>query len=418
MTKSTVVDRKAAWVLVPLFAGVGAITSCERIAYYSTGRNDPPPSTSTSSGTSSSGGPSLTRGALLQSVAACQLDLLASFRKAAEEFDTAAIAAKNDPTAREAARLAWTKAIDVWQQAELFQFGPAAPSNTPGGQSLRDQIYSWPLVSRCLVEQNIVSKSYENPDFGTAVLVNMRGLAAAEYLLYYGGSDNACSPSTNINASGDWAALGTDELALRKAHYASAIATSVANSARALEQAWRADGGNFIGKFLGAGSSGSVYTTEQMALNAVSDAMFYMEKPLKDLKLARPLGIMDCDAASCPEAVESRYAGRSRTHIRNNLVGFRMLLSGCDAGGNIGFDDLLTASGAGSLATKLTTNVDLAIAAADAVPQDDLAVALANDPSSVLALHAAVKSITDLLKTEFVSILDLEPPQHVEGDND
>lgn len=344
--------------------------------------------------------------------------MLGSFRKAAEAFDVAATNAKTNSAARPEARLAWKNAIDAWQIAELFQFGPAGPSTTPGGTFLRDSIYSWPLISRCLVEQNLVSQAYAKPDFGTTALINVRGLAAAEYLLFYEGTDNACSPSTNINASGDWAALGATEIDSRKFHYASSVASALLTSAQSLEHAWRAEGGNFIGQFLNAGTSTSVYANEQMALNAVSDALFYLEKPLKDLKLAKPLGIMDCEAASCPESVESRYAGRSRTHIRNNLVGFRMILAGCEAGGNTGFDDLLLSMGATDLANKMVTNVDLAIAAADAVPHDDLAVALASNPSSVLDLHAAVKSITDLLKTEFVSVLDLETPQTIEGDND
>ncbi len=404
-----------------LVLGVGAATACERIAYYSTGRNEPPPpvSTSVSGGASStSGSPGISKAVLLNAIAACKLDMLASFRHSAEAFETAAGAAKSDQTARNAARLAWAQSIDAWQQLELFQFGPAGSSNTPGGLSLRDHIYSWPLVSRCLVEQNIVSKAYTNAEFGSASLVNMRGLAAAEYLLFYDGTDNACSASTSINATGEWAALGPDELGTRKAHYASVVASAIASTARTLENTWRQSGGNFVGQFLNAGSNGSPYATEQMALNAVSDAMFYMEIPLKDLKLARPLGLMDCDTATCPETVESRYAGRSRNHIRNNLVGFRRLLNGCDAGGNIGFDDLLHAAGAATLATNLSINVEMAIASADAVPNDDLAAVLNTDPISVSNLHAAVKRITDLLKTEFVSILDLEPPQSVEGDND
>jgi uncharacterized protein len=406
------------WSLVLLPACVCGITSCERIAFYSTGRKEPETTAASGSGSSSGAVSSITRGAVLQSIAACHMDLLGSFREGAEAFETAAALAKNDSAKRNEARIAWTKAIDVWQRIEMFQFGPAGSSATPGGLSLRDHIYSWPLVSRCLLEQNIVSKVYANADFGSTSLVNMRGLAAAEYLLFYDASDNACSPATAINASGQWAALGPDELAARKAFYASVVASGVANNARTLEKAWSATGGNFIGQFLNAGSSGSVYTTEHMALNAVSDAMFYLELPLKDLKLARPLGLMDCQAATCPEAVESRFAGRSRTHIRNNLVGFRMLATGCEAGGGLGFDDLLESTGAGALAAKLTSNVDLAIAAADAVPVDDLAVALTTAPATVLDLHVAIKGITDLLKTEFVSVLDLEAPQLLEGDND
>ena len=246
----------------------------------------------------------------------------------------------------------------------------------------------------------------------------MRGLAAAEYLLFYTGTDNACSPATGINSTGSWAALGADELAARKAAYTSSVSAGVAAMAGKLLAAWRPGEGDFVAQLRNPGKSGSVYTTEQMALNAVSDAMFHVETHVKDLKLARPLGIMDCNTASCPETVESRFAGRSRTHVRNNLVGFRMLMSGCNDGQGVGFDDVLVAIGATALAEKMNADVNGAIAAADAVPNDDLAQAIAQDPQSVEQLHAAVKRITDSLKTEFVTVLDLELPQLLEGDND
>lgn len=283
---------------------------------------------------------------------------------------------------------------------------------------MRDEIYSWPLTSRCLVEQNIVSKAYEAPGFGETALINMRGLAASEYLTFYEANDNVCSPSTGINAMGTWAALGAAEIAVRKTQYASVVDAAVAKKASDLLEAWRPEAGNFKAKFAGAGGSGSPYATEQAALNAVSDAMFYIEILVKDTKLARPLGLMDCDESSCPEAVESRFAKRSRAHIRNNLVGFRMLLAGCKDGEGVGFDDLLISRDQTTLAEKMKTAVNEAIVAADAVPTDDLGAAIIESPESVLALHAAVKKITDLLKTEFVSVLNLELPQTVEGDND
>ncbi|MDI1480976.1 imelysin family protein [Polyangium sp. y55x31] len=406
---------------------IGLVAGCERIAFYSTGR--PPPDSNASSTTASSstgdssGDPTggmgtVTRATLLDAIATCNLELLDTFQKAAQELATEAAEAKTDPAGRAEAQAAWIKAIDIWQRAEPFQFGPGGPTNTPGGQGLRDTIYSWPLVSRCLVEQNIVSKSYEGPDFGTTALINMRGLAAAEYLLFYTGTDNACTPASGINATGSWAALGADELASRKATYASVVSTGIAAMAGKLLGAWRPGEGDFAAQFRNPGKSGSVYTTEQMALNAVSDAMFHMETHVKDQKLARPLGIMDCSNATCPEAVESRFARRSRPHVRNNLIGFRMLMSGCNDGEGVGFDDVLVALGATALAEKMNADVNAAIAAADAVPSDDLAEAIAQDPESVTKLHAAVKRITDSLKTEFVTVLDLELPQLLEGDND
>jgi predicted lipoprotein len=412
----------------PLLLGTGAVVAvsagCERISFYSSKRapqeSSPTSSpSSTGSGAGATGGTTVvTRAALLDAITTCNMDLLDAFRAAAEEFDTAAAAAKSDPAAQDAARAAWIKAIDTWQKAELFQFGPAGPSATPGGKGLRDYVYSWPLVSRCLVEQNLVSKAYEKSDFGTTALINTRGLASAEYLLFYAGTDNACSPATQINASGAWAALGPTELAARKAHYTSAVAAEVARTSRDLVTAWSPDGGNFKAQIANAGQSGSVYTTEQMALNAVSDAIFYIELSVKDTKLGRPLGLLNCDKLTCPEAVESRFAGRSRTHIRNNLLGLRMLMAGCNDGVGIGFDDVLTAVGASSLAERMTADIEGAIAAADALKGDDIGQEIATDPASVENLHAAIKKITDALKTEFVSVLDLELPQVLEGDND
>jgi predicted lipoprotein len=414
-------------LFLPFLMGIGAVTAvaagCERISFYSTGRASSETSSSASSSTGSSTGATggstvVTRAVLLDAITTCNVELLDAFRGAAEELDTAAAAAKDDPAAQDKARAAWTKAIDIWQKAEVFQFGPAGPSTTPGGKARRDYIYSWPLVSRCLVEQNLVSKSYEKPDFGTTALVNMRGLASVEYLLFYTGTDNACSPATTINASGQWAALGPAELAARKAHYSSVLASDVARAARDLVKAWSPEGGNFKGQIASAGASGSVYTTEQMALNAVSDAMFYVESQVKDAKLARPLGMLNCDDTTCPEAVESRFAARSRQHIRNNLLGLHMLLAGCNDGEGVGFDDLLSAVGASSLAGRMTADVDAAIAAADALKSDDIAKEIGTDIVAVQNLHAAVKKITDELKTEFVSVLDLELPTALEGDND
>lgn len=415
-------------LLTPLLlagAFFAAAASCERISFYSTGRSETPPETTTTSSAaggsaSSTGGstPKVTRAALLGSVATCTADLLDAFRGAADELETAAAAAHESPEALDKARAAWVSAMDVWQKAELFQIGPAAPTSSPGGQALREHVYSWPLVSRCLIEQNIASKAYEAADFAQKALVNTRGLAAAEYLLFYEGSDNACSPSTNINANGSWAALGETEIAHRKARYAAVVAAGVAGRARELADAWKAGGGDFKAQLANAGSGGSVFTSDQMGLNAVSDAMFYIEIYVKDLKLARPLGILNCDSETCPDTVESRFARRSKRHLHNNLVAFRMLMVGCGAEDSIGFRDLLASVGAGATGEAMLAGVDAALEAESALPGEDLGQNIVDDLAGAQKIHAGVKAITDVLKTDFVTILDLEPPKTVEGDND
>lgn len=392
---------------------------CERVSYYSISGASSSGGSATGTSTGGGGG-STKRGDVLAAAGTCGAALYRDFHSAAKELDTAAQSAAATPSEENenAVRAAWSKAIDLWQQAEVIRVGPAAPASVPGGQGLRDFVYSWPLVSRCLVEQTLVAKTYESPTFMKTALINVRGLAAAEYLLFYEGTDNACSANATINTMGTWAALTPAELSNRKAAYAVVVAKDVTEKAAALAQAWSPDGGNYAGALANPGSGGSSFSSEQLALNALSDGLFYIEREVKDLKLGRPLGLVDCASASCPEAVESLYAKRSRTHVRNNLQGFRRIFEGCDEAEQVGFDDLLVSVGAGDLAGRMTSDLAAAIAAADALGTDDLGLALQTERPAVEALHAAIKKITDAMKTEFVTVLDLDLPKIVEGDND
>jgi predicted lipoprotein len=356
---------------------------------------------------------------LLAQVADCAVAHYAAFETRAKELSDKTAAYAGDPSEdnRQAARTAWALAIDRWQEAELFRFGPAArPKDDPGGQDIRDNIYSWPLVSRCKIEEQIVSEAYAAPDFAQT-LANGRGLWAAEYLLFYPSSDNACSQFSPINANGTWSALGATTLALRKAKYAHAIALDVHARAQALLKAWDPAAGNFRRELL-LGEGSSVYESEQHALNAVSDALFYVEMEVKDLKLGTPVGLNECFSTSCPEAVESPFAQRSIEHIRRNLVAFRRLFQGCYADyAGLGFDDWLRAVGAGALADDMTAAIVQALAALDAIPPP-LEQAVVQDPLPVKTAHAAIKTITDPLKTELVTVLNLELPLIVQTDND
>jgi len=361
-----------------------------------------------------------TRAALLESSGACVLQTAREFQTVATALESAvaAHAASPDAATRDAARAAFHQAMDAWQVAEVMQFGPAAPRSVPGGAEIRDNIYSWPLVSRCAVEEQIVNRSYEAAGFENA-LVSRRGLFALEYLLFFEGADTACPSTSVIVSQGTWAALSADERAARKRAYAAVVAADIHRRADALVSAWAADQGNFARTLTTAGSGNAVYPSTQAALNSVSDAILYFEREVKDLKLARPLALRDCATSTCPEHLESPFAARSKANLRANLVGYRRLTEGCGENfSGTGFDDLLEASGAGALATKLRERNAAAAVGIESVPGDDLAPTLAQDKAAVRALYDAVKGVTDVLKTELVTVLDLELPQSVEGDND
>jgi len=363
-----------------------------------------------------------TKRALLEAAAQCAVAQYSDFESNAGELvaATADLAAQPDAERLQAAQRAFLRAMASWQRAEVFRFGPATRTPDPGALNLRDEIYAFPLVNYCVIDRQLVSEVYASAGFATS-LASARGLSALEYLLFHAGADNACPAATSINSDGSWAALSAGQLAQRRADYASAAARDVHARAQALLSAWDPDAGNFMQEFVHAGDGSSVFALDQAALNTLSDALFYVEKEVKDYKLGTPLGLTpECALApaACPDAVESRYARVSTDHVRQNLIGVRRLFQGCGAeGSGLGFDDWLEAVGSGDLAGDMLTALDGAQAAVDAL-DPPIEQAIVSEPAKVLTVHAAIKQFTDQLKTTFLSVLDLERPRSVATDND
>lgn len=338
-------------------------------------------------------GGTTTRAAVLGMVGACAL-------KNANDFKVTA-----DALAAQPSQATWRAAMKQWQRVELLQLGPTGSSAAPGGQDLRDQIYSWPLVSRCSVEQVLAAKGWERGV--SSLLVNRRGLAALEVLLF-------APPDTLTCAQDVWSALDATERTTRRRAYTQAVADDVKALAATHLEAWSA---GFVDTLRTAGPGNAVYMSQQGAMNRVSDALFYLEKDLKDAKLAVPIGLRECPAPPCLGALESQLARHNTENLRQNLASFRAVFEGC-ADGRDGFDDLLVGMGADGLATRMAERLAAAQAALEAIEEADLFEALTADPASVRALYDAVKALTDLLKSEFITVLDLELPMGLEGDND
>jgi predicted lipoprotein len=358
--------------------------------------------------------------ALLTAAGDCAVGRYNDFLPLAKDLEAKTTALAAGTASLADAQASWSAAMESWQVAEVFSFGPAASQSQPGGQNYRDLIYSWPLLSRCQIDQQIVSKLYaDTASFqASSSLITGRGFAALEYLLFYTGTDNGCPATNPINADGSWNALSAAELIARKAAYAAAAATDIRVQTEALLHAWDPAGGNFRNELVTAGAGSKTYVSQQTALNAVSNAMFYVEVEDKDTKVGKPLGFGDCLKTTCPEDWESQYAHASTAHLKANLAGFRRLFQGCtQADGALGFDDWLIAAGAGSAAADLQAKIVAAQASVDSLPMP-LEQALTQDPNQVFAVYTALKGITDILKTQFVSVLRLEPPVGTEGDND
>lgn len=357
------------------------------------------------------------RGASLEGiVAGAIVPSHAAFVVAAEGLLAAAeahlAAGGDDAASLDALRAAWHAAMDAWQVVEPMQVGPAAPSlRDAKGQDLRDQIYSWPTTNPCRIDQELVDEGYAAAGFFDLTRVNVYGLDTLEHLLYRREAANACPPQVRINSEGSWAALDAAALNTRRAAYARAVAAQLVTSAQALDAAWRAEGAGFGAQL----ASGAAYGGVQASLDAVFAGLFYLDKQIKDAKLGVPLSIaLGCPTDTCPDKVESFLAGRGRDNLLANLRGVRLVFTG---GEGQGFDDLLVAEGAAELSTRMLDHIDAALAAVEAIP-GDLAAAVRDEHPSVPAAHAAIRVVTDDLKSDFVTTLNLALPAEGAADND
>lgn len=340
------------------------------------------------------------------------------FETVAENLATAtgAYASSLSEADLQGAREAWVSAMGVWQRAEMMLVGPAGEmGTTPGGQDVRAEIYSWPTTSPCFVDQEVVAGGFQDPSSFATANVNRRGLDALEYLLYVSTADNDCAPQATINVSGQWAALGDAEVQRRRAEYASVVANQVLDQARSLRAAWSPDGGNFRAELVSAGQGSATYPNLKDAFDAVCSGLLALDTEVKDMKVGAPAGLT-CMASPCE--VESPFAQNSLQHVRANLVGVQQVFFGGEPDGDApGFDDLLSSLGSTELATRMSGNLANAISAVDALGQP-LSTAVAEDVSTVVALHDAIKLVTDDLKTEFFAVVDCESLDTGPVDND
>jgi len=326
--------------------------------------------------------------------------------------------------ARDAARAAWGRAVDAWQAADALLIGPAAADM----KTLRERIYAWPLLSPCGLDRDTAT-SWQNPggyDPATR-LPNVRSLTSIEYLLYATATAHTCA-----TLPPGWDLLGPD-LPRARCRLARRLAGDVAAQAAALHDAWRAEGGDFVGALARAGQAGSPYPTAHAAINELSDGMFYVDAMVKDMKLAEAAGLAvnACGSveAPCLREVELERSDRAAFAIRANLGALRLAFTGATpAADGPGFDDFLRALGQGELADRMTASLDGAITAAGALP-DSYVTALTTDRDGdgdvdtadypeIVAAHAAVKRLTDDMKSQFLTVLALELPDDVAADND
>ncbi|MGB0647070.1 MAG: imelysin family protein [Bradymonadia bacterium] len=326
--------------------------------------------------------------------------------------------AERDEAKLETLKQAWRDAMTDWQRAELMQIGPSGASGRRiGGQDYRDRIYSYPISNSCRVDQELVRGSFTEPGWVNNAQFNIRGLDAMEYLIFGISVQNTCPQTAGINRDGEWDALKNtpDVFSDRRAAYLVALATGVAEDAQTLMESWTDEEGTFGSAFVNASAP---FNSQKEVLDQVFAGIFYTDKFIKDLKLGTPAGITDdCIADVCPDMVESKWSGASKTNLLVNLDTLELIFRGGNEASQYGFDDLLIEEGAMALTDRMNQHLNVAKEKTTLITTS-VEEQLNSNPEVVRNAHVAVRDITDDLKTQFVTVLNLSVPQEGAGDND
>lgn len=317
---------------------------------------------------------------------------------------------------KEQAREAWRQAMAVWQRAELMQVGPLLDNSG----ALRDTIYSWPAISSCEVDQDVILA--EDPGYDiTTRTPKRRGLDALGYILFTEDLDHTCP--TGITITEDWNARTDADREQTRADYAALAAADLENQASTLVTRWQ----DFRDEVAQPGSADSRFDNVEEAVNAISDALFYLEKQTNDTKLAEPPGFKanTCgdEGTVCPDDVESPFAEVSRENIIENMEGFRLLFLGRapDGTDGLGFSEFLAAQSdeGGNVAQTMLDDLDGAQSVLEGITmslQDAV-----QDPDALAELQVAFDALSEVnkqLKDQFLRILGLTIPDAAAGDGD
>jgi predicted lipoprotein len=351
------------------------------------------------------------------------LETYRSFAERAEALASALSAYAEDPgtATRADAQAAFRDAMLSWERAEVYQLGPAADLTNfnPGARGFRSEIYAWEDANPCAIDRGLVERAYESDDFEAEVYAYARDLSAIERLLFDDATKSACPATDRVVTATTWQALVDGDLRERRALYAARAGEVIKTKASELVEAFENE---FLPQLAQAGAGSKLFDRTQEALNTLTNALFYLDFDVRDMKLGGPLGhTMECSSGACP--TELPHAKLSKEAVRENLIAFRALFQGHlpdEAAPDqplAGLNDLLASVGAQELADSMDAAISRALDAVDAVEPSFEAASRADDGELAQAFDA-LQALADLLKTEFLQKLALNEPMRASGDND
>ncbi|GAA3940952.1 imelysin family protein [Litoribacillus peritrichatus] len=356
----------------------------------------------------------------------------------------AAIGGVNEAANLAQAQASWRSALNDIQTGLAFQLGPINEND----QALAKRLNSPELANRCVVDRSVVSFD-DGLVTVDAVRDAGRGADALEYLLFNSTLTHTCPAS--VVETQNWNALSDDERLTQRCAYAEALATDLNSTAQSLHNAWISGGDDYRSNFINAGTAGSDIASQDDALTAAFEALFYLDTEVKDTKLGVPFGLhQNCFTTTCEDELQFTLSESGARNLLSNLQGFKALLvggfsdqaaeSGESLGAVNGFDDILRVRGFASTVDDLLAKTDAGIVSLEAFVANDQTLVdevqnIANatqaqicqnasdDPSTATSheacqIHGQIRQITDILKGTFADVINIRLPERAESDND
>jgi predicted lipoprotein len=318
----------------------------------------------------------------------------------------------------------WMDLFKVIHQMEMLELGPVKEDD----RKLALTFYSWPYVSACRVDNEIVLPKGKVQD-------NLRGLDALEAIIF--------TPKDKYNCFGviphldQWLGKPLAQREADRCQLAKVVTKDLVAKSSEYYDLWF--GATSERESLAGSMFQSLSGEESMAVaNEFVEALFALELLVKDLKLGTPSGLNQetCPGVQCAHQAEHQVSGLSIEALVINLETFKALYLGNSVDGQYegsGFDNFLIDSGFGHIHEKILTNTNQAIENLKShigkKTIKDLASAIdrngcketttENREVELCALYGDIKKITDILKGEFlVALSTLSAPTQAAGDMD
>ncbi|OZC03542.1 imelysin family protein [Rubricoccus marinus] len=265
------------------------------------------------------------------------------------------------------AQQAWRDARAPWELSEGFLFGPV---DTEG---LDPSLDSWP-VNQTDLDAVLASGASLTPSYVAGLEATLRGFHTIEYLLFGEDGDKRAADFTD-----------------REVQYLASATAVLRDDAARLVTLWMPSGGNYAAEIKNAGLSGSLYVSQNAAVQELIGGLITITDEVGAGKLGGPYG----DRSTAEE--ESRFSGNSIADFSNNIRSVQNVYLGAyDGRSGAGLTDLVSARDE-ALDARVQAEITAAINAIEAIPAPFSTAIFESRPTvqaaidAVLALRATLE---------------------------